>query len=244
MPFCPNCRNETHRSYQFCGTCGAALQETVPQQREIGRVQPDLSGDAPYYLSPQRILLMSVLTYGFYLFYWFYLTWKHYRDHTGDEAFPIWHALTLLVPIYGLFRTHAHMRTYKELMNRAGVPTTINPGLAVALVFLSSFLDAVSFNLSGGITSFPEITQTMALGLAALNFISIAIIARLLVNIQGNLNAYWRGMTGGSGEVGKRQVTSARVGVGEIFLSVFGSLLWFDTLATLLSPSYRMMGAA
>ena len=30
-----------------------------------------------------------------YLFYWFYLTWRQYRDHTGDTAYPVWHALTL-----------------------------------------------------------------------------------------------------------------------------------------------------
>ena len=27
MPFCPNCGNETQQSHQFCGTCGATLQE-------------------------------------------------------------------------------------------------------------------------------------------------------------------------------------------------------------------------
>ena len=74
----------------------------------------------PNYLPPTRILLMAVLSYGLYLFYWFYLTWKQYRDHTGREAFPVWHALTLVVPIYGLFRTHAHVRSFKELMVNSG----------------------------------------------------------------------------------------------------------------------------
>ena len=73
---------------------------------------------------------MAVLSYGLYLFYWLYLTWKQYRDHTGQEVFPVWHALTLAVPIYGLFRTHAHVRSFKELMFSSGVTSTLSPGWA------------------------------------------------------------------------------------------------------------------
>ena len=53
----------------------------------------------PNYLSQNRILVMAVLSFGLYLLYWFYLTWKQYRDQTSQEAFPVWHALSLLVPI-------------------------------------------------------------------------------------------------------------------------------------------------
>ncbi len=83
---------------------------------------------------------MAVLSYGVYLFYWYYLTWKQYRDHTGQEAFPVWHALTLFVPIYGWFRFHAHVRTYKELMLRDGAPNSLNPGWAVVIFIVSSLL--------------------------------------------------------------------------------------------------------
>ena len=244
MPFCPTCGNETQQSHQFCGSCGATLGETQPERVATAQLPQHVSGDLPYYLSPRRILCMSVLTYGFYLVYWFYITWKQYRDHTGNEAFPVWHALTLLVPIYGLFRTHAHMRTYKELMEQTDVPTTINPAWAVALVFVTGFLDGVSFNLAGGLSTLPEMTLALALGLAALNFISIAIVTGLLLHIQGNLNAYWQRITSGWTGAGNRELTSARVGVGEVILGIVGALIWMDTLATLLSPSYRMLGTS
>ncbi len=244
MPFCPNCGSETQPSHQFCGSCGATLGDTGAETVSTGQLQQRLPQALPYHLSPRRVLFMSVLTYGFYLFYWFYLTWKQYRDHTRNEAFPVWHALTLLVPIYGLFRTHAHMRTYKELMDQGGVANTINPAWAVGLVFVSSFLDGVAFYLSGGFSSSPEITQARALALAALNFISIAIVTGLLLQIQGNLNSYWQRITGGRADTSNQGLTSARVGVGEVILGIIGAFIWFDTLASLLSSSYRMLGAS
>jgi hypothetical protein len=54
-------------------------------------------------ISPARVVLVSALSYGLYLVYWFYLTWKHYRDHTGREAYPVWHALSLSGTRMGFF---------------------------------------------------------------------------------------------------------------------------------------------
>ena len=39
-----------------------------------------------YHISLKRVLFMTVLSVGLYLFYWFYITWKRYRDHTQAEA--------------------------------------------------------------------------------------------------------------------------------------------------------------
>ena len=152
MPFCPNSGTESEATQQFCRHCGAALAATVAGRQTVGPASIPATGVRvlPYYLSPTRILVMTVLTYGLYLFYWRYLTWKQYRDHTGQEVFPVWHALTLFVPIYNLFRTHAHIRTYKELMVNSGVASTLSPGWAVGLVAISVVLDGVSFNVSGG----------------------------------------------------------------------------------------------
>jgi hypothetical protein len=197
-----------------------------------GPVAQEVAPVFNYYLSANRILLMSVLSYGLYLLYWFYLTWKHYRDHTHAEAFPIWHALTLFVPIYGLFRTHAHMRSYKELMNNSGVTNTINPGWAVGLLAISWLLGIITNFLSGGFDFSKEISQQTAIVITFLDVISVVIVARLLLHVQGNLNRYWSG-------VNNLRVGSAAIGVGEVIFSLIGILLWANTLALLLSASYR-----
>ena len=114
--FCPECGIEVAPDSGYCGSCGAS----------IVRIEPLL-----YRLSTRRVILMSFLSWGLYLVYWSYLTWQQYRDHTKSEAYPVWHALSLAVPIYGYFRMHAHVRSFKELMTSAGLTNTLAPGTAV-----------------------------------------------------------------------------------------------------------------
>ena len=232
MPFCRECGTETESFHRYCRNCGAEVGTGATEIGTAGPI-PQYAVSAPtYYLSPTRILLMSVLTYGLYLFYWFYLTWKHYRDHTRTEIFPVWHALALFVPIYGLFRTHAHVRSFKELMLAAGLPSTLSTGWAVVLVAISWVLDGISFNVSGGFATVQEVSQKTALAIALLDVISIAIVAGLLLQVQGNLNRYWANQGSGT-------LKSARIGVGEVILAVLGILAWANTLGLLLSSSYR-----
>ena len=231
MPHCPYCGTQVESSYSFCSACGRALPEGGPTST-AQQIPVELQQPLGHLIAVRRVLLMTVLSYGLYLFYWFYLTWKHYRDHTRSEAYPIWHALTLLVPIYGLFRTHAHMRSYKELMLNAGLITNISAGWAVVLVLIAAILDNLSLNLAGGITSFGEITQRAAVAMALINAVSILILAGLLVHVQRNINRYWLSL-------GNKRLAASRIGVGEVIFGLVGLLAWFDTLASLLSASYR-----
>lgn len=121
--YCSQCGWELQAIDKFCSGCGAATGE-LPLRNLI---------------STRRIALLTVLSGGLYIFYWFYITWKQYHDHfkADDNAYPIWHALALLVPVYGVFRTRAHMRAYKEAMLGRGVAATIAPWAAVvAMAFL------------------------------------------------------------------------------------------------------------
>jgi len=230
MAYCPNCGTEAQPSFNYCSVCGRDLtgrrSEAVVQQVPQGS-----PSTLDYHISGRRILLMSVLSHGLYLFYWFFLTWKQYRDHTGKPVFPVWHALTLMVPVYSLFRTHAHMRTYKALMLDAGVTSTINVGLTVGLVFTSSVLDTVSFNLAGGFAGSTEISTGTAAATAFINLVSVTIVSGLLLHLQGNLNRYWHSLQSAA-------IVDVKIGLSEVFLVFIGVFLWFDTIATLVNPAY------
>ncbi|MDP6550352.1 MAG: hypothetical protein QF659_09805, partial [Dehalococcoidia bacterium] len=186
----------------------------------------------PYEISLRRVFLMSVLSNGLYLFYWFYLTWKQYREQTRIEAFPVWHALTLMVPGYNLFRIHSHMRSLKQLMLDSDLASTISAGWAVALVLILIALGVMSYQLAGGFGEVGDMTQKTAVNIAILNIISVLLVAGLLVQVQGNLNRYWSSLA-------NVQPVSARIGVGEVIFGLIGGVSWVDTMANVLSSAYR-----
>ncbi|MSQ07329.1 MAG: zinc ribbon domain-containing protein [Dehalococcoidia bacterium] len=232
MPACTNCGALIESQHKFCGSCGRSV---APAPAPAFTPQPPGAADdstvLPYILSPRRVLVMTVLSYGLYLFYWFYLTWRQHRDHTGGLGFPVWHALTLLLPVYGLFRTHAHIRAFRDLMARAGLPCTLSPGWSVALVMVYSALGWASFQVSGGfqpLTPAESITSATARNVALIDGISILVVAGLLVSIQSNLNRYWASLTG-------MRAVSPRVAPGEVAFALLGVLFWITTIAGLLA---------
>ena len=170
---------------------------------------------------------MTVASLGLYLFYWFYLTWKQYRDHTRVEAYPVWHALTLFVPIYGYFRMHAHVRTFDELMHSASISSTLSRGGAVFALVVLSILNFASIRLVLG-----DVTGGVAFALFLIDAVAVAITIVLILQLQENLNRYWDSLSNTAGQ-------DARIGVGEVIFAIIGVLSWLDALFTLFSESYR-----
>jgi len=162
-------------------------------------------------LGRNRVLLDCVLSSSFYIFYWFYLTWKQIGEATGNPHRPVWHALGLFVPIYGWFVVHRHLRTIKELQDTAGIKTTINAGNLLALFIIANILTGILIRL-----------ENMAVVLV-LDIISVALIIVFLVRSQNNLNSYWEHTKG-------RQLTEARIGVGEVIFVLLGLLYWVSYL--------------
>jgi hypothetical protein len=174
---------------------------------------------------------MSVLSYGLYLFYWFYLTWKQYRDHTRTEAYPVWHVLALSVPIYSLFRTYAHVRSFKQLMLNAGLSTNLSVGGAVLLMlsyWVVSIIGLAIIWAGGGFSG--ELSQGAALASMVTGLIGIAVLAWLVSHVQENLNLYWASLA-------NMRAVNAKIGIGEVSSVLFGLLSWGFTLADLVRPA-------
>lgn len=215
MPYCPECSTKVQSTDAFCLNCGVTI---------AGGGGRPLGPKLPFRISLTRIVLMTVLSYGLYLFYWFYLTWRQYREHSRAKVFPTWHALSIIVPIYGWFRVKLHMRQFKELMIKAGLPTSINERLAMVLVAISSSLDWHSFRLSLG-----EATQETVLFTLMIDLLKLGMVAWLLFYVQGNLNCYWSHLP-------NVRLINAKVGFGEVVFVVLGILVWYGTFNALFNP--------
>lgn len=231
-PRCRACDTLNSPGSHFCHSCGESLGQSAnfsrpPVPARFGFSETESSHR--YLMPVWRVVFMAVISMGLYIFWWFYITWKHYRDHTEENAYPIWHALTLFVPIYGLFRTHAHMRTYKELMLDERMNTSIRPGVAVVVVLISSWLE----NIGTSEAVFGDVTYTLLVIWLITGVISTALTTLLLASVQGNINRYWRSV------IVARHMRFARLGVGEASLAVIGAYLWFDTILSVASETYR-----
>ena len=59
--YCPHCGAEAQADTLFCSNCGRPI---------VGGSES--SAAVPYLISPNRIIIMSLVSFGLYLFYWLY----------------------------------------------------------------------------------------------------------------------------------------------------------------------------
>ena len=198
--YCSNCGTENLAGGNFCASCGARLSPSSSAPRT-----------SAVRLSLARVALFTMLSFGLYILYWFYLTWKQLQPETRDQHYPVWHALSLAVPIYNLFRMHRHVTVIRELALGVGLTPSVSAGGAVVLFFISSALDSSALFVSDQVT------------LVVLSVISLAATTALIVWAQGSLNRYWETVEGG-------KLTYARIGRGEVLIVLLGLLAWVGTL--------------
>ena len=144
--YCPRCGAQAEADALFCPVCGTPMN-VVPSES----VTP-----VPYLISPMRVVILAIVSLGLYTPYWLYKTWKHYKEHSGADASPVWHGLTAFVPVYGSFRAHAHLRTFAELSAGAGLALAFAPGLAFGAMLVGWL-----FFLAIGVSS-PEFVKVVA----------------------------------------------------------------------------------
>ncbi len=223
-PGCPRCGTANEPASAYCYQCGLPLEDSGIES-EPSHAGAEQQYAVAYHIPLWRVAVMTVLSAGLYLFYWFYLTWKQYRDSTDEEAYPVWHALTLFVPIYNLFRSHAHMRVFREMMDGRRIYTTISPVWAVIVIIVTHVLSYIDWNI-------PSVTQAQVQTSLAMSMASMVAILALLLHAQSNINRYWIHVYG--------RVDSLGFSLLELAVTVIGILLWTNLFVLIASESYRL----
>lgn len=131
--------------------------------------------------SPWLVGALVVTTFGLYAFWWAARTWAQIKAEDGDRRKrPVWHALALVVPIYGFFRFHAHIRA---IVGLSRTPLEITP-LPVTLAWVLVNV------LSSTVTTLPA--QPWLL------LIPLALAGALFGWVQRALNTAWLSLPGGA----------------------------------------------
>jgi hypothetical protein len=191
-------------------SCGAQSFREIP----VGQVRRSVlpAPDDHLKISVFRVFVLSILSLGLYQYYWFYRTWKELASETDDVHYPLWHALSLAVPVYGLFRIYAHMALIKGLALKKGVVTTLSPGMVVVLVLVSEAVNMATVNVTGA---------TM---LVWLSIIKVTLIVSAIVWAQSALNGYWASSRGTA-------LRATSISVAEVVFAFLGLLLWAGTFS-------------
>ena len=137
---CSYCGEINTEESNFCSNCGAGDFKEIPPGL-ASRLSSTSEASNAVKLGTGRVGLLSVLSFGLYLFWWYYITWKQLASETREEHYPVWHSLTLIVPIYNLFRMHRHVSVINDLASRVGLTISLSAGTAVVLLLVSSILE-------------------------------------------------------------------------------------------------------
>jgi hypothetical protein len=111
-----------------CGFSRTELAE-VPFEVVGGGARPGTIGPSWFAVGPTKLVVMSVVTLGFYQIYWFYQQWRRVRD-AGDDVWPLPRSLFGVIFGYSLFERVV------QSARALAAPAASASGLAVAYIFL------------------------------------------------------------------------------------------------------------
>jgi hypothetical protein len=107
--------------------------------------------------------------------YWLFDKWREIKRHDSDAGKnPVGHALSVLVPLYSLFRVYGHTRTIERLVRSSGGQTSLQPAtaliawmIACALLQVSNqpnlgWLLIVATALAGGMVAWAQAALNLA----------------------------------------------------------------------------------
>lgn len=192
--YCVACSAELSLQSAYCSKCGA---------RVVGEPAP---AEQQRRYSLWRVGILTLMSFGFYQLYWMYVSWKHLAtEMPGKDFHPTSHALSQLIPIYGLVVLYQHFSFIKVIQEKAGIRSSLNPGLVVVLSIAS--LGIVVVDVSLDLFNSTVLTYSYPI-----------IPTAIVLWGQANLNEYW-------GKTAPSHLRSAGTGPGEIIVSALGGAI-------------------
>jgi hypothetical protein len=140
------------------------------------------------------VTLLALFGNATYSFWWLWMSWREMKRIRGDASMsPFWHAFAMFgIPIYGLFRFHAHFRTIDELLAEARVPVRAGAGLLTLVFFLLLTVLYASLGVAAAAATIGAPSS-----LAPLSLLIVATAYAYIVGTgQAALNAYYGSLSG------------------------------------------------
>jgi len=103
--FCPQCAQQLADYAIQCENCGLDLIANDPlpadtRAKSINRKDRSVF----FYVSPLKLVVMCIVTFGIYELFWFYKNWAYVKEHTNGRLWPIVRAIFSGITYYWLLR--------------------------------------------------------------------------------------------------------------------------------------------
>ena len=106
MIICPRCGFEQETAEE-CIQCGIIINKYLKKKQDIPQAQVTPHEVSSFYfaVSKQKLIVMSLCSFGIYEIYWFYKNWKLIKKRTGQNIRPFWRAIFSIFFCYSLFKS-------------------------------------------------------------------------------------------------------------------------------------------
>ena len=134
--------------------------------------------DRFYLVSRAKLSILFMATIGLYALYWFYAHWRHFKDVTGENIWPLPRA------IFYVFFTHSLFGKVESYLNEQQIEHRWSPMLLATLFVIisiaSNVLDRLSYREIG--SPFTDFASLLTLPLALL----VLLKAQATINLSLN----------------------------------------------------------
>lgn len=126
--------------------------------------EKDVVKAAPFYVvSLQKLVLLQVMTFGFYGIVWFYWHFRRQKEFYRDDSWPVMRS------IFSIFFTHTLFNEIADKDRKTGAPLVWNPAVLASIVVLMNLAMSVlnSIERLGGVVPYSMFSPFLLLPVEA-----------------------------------------------------------------------------
>src|SRR5262249_42019382 len=135
---CPVCKMPLPDYALSCENCGAELRGVelrTPQMLDnsVNRKENSIF----FYVSPFKLVLMTICSFGCYQLFWFYKNWTYAEEHTNKVQKPMVNAIFAVLTFYGLIKEISRAGGQAGIFKK--LPAAFLAILFAAMLFVGRF---------------------------------------------------------------------------------------------------------
>ena len=100
---CPQCKAALEDYDPVCQECACNVLSNDPRSPQLIARSINRNDNSVFFIvSPVKLVVMSIVTFGLYEMFWFYKNWHYVQEHTKKTEFPMMNSIFRYITYYYL----------------------------------------------------------------------------------------------------------------------------------------------